>query len=412
MPTSATSRLLFSLAIGAVLAIPGQLAAEDYQLGVILSLSGPGSLDCKEDLEGIQLAVDEINAAGGLLGQHPIKLTVKDDTGKPDISAQQAKVLIAEAKPRALIGVWSSGCALAVKPIITEAKVLMIAGHSNSEDITKLNPSPYVYSVVPNTYMLAKALAKTLAVTAKAKGWKTYATIASDYPFGRSLQGNVVANLKALMPELELKEQRWPKLGESEWPSHMAALAGGKPDFIFNGLSGDDLKRFTTAAVTVKFTDRFPCPGAAVPLNTLMDQKDGLPLGSLAMTRAVFHAHLDVPAMKHLIEIYKAKRDGRFPSDWVILHYDAVMALKQGVEKAKSIDTEAVKTALKGATIETTRGQLTFRAIDNQLACPVYLGTIGADPAYTFPIYKDLVVVPAGDTMRPEAEVEAARVAK
>ncbi len=401
-----------TLALAASLLLTSAMHAEDYSLGVILSLTGPGSVDTSEDLEGVTLAVDEINAAGGLLGQHKIVLTVKDDQGKPDISATQAKALLAEAKPRALIGVWSSGCALAVKPLITEAKVLMIAGHSNSEDITKLNPSPYVYSVVPNTYMLAKALAQTLATMAKAKGWSSYATIASDYPFGKSLQGNVVANLKAIMPELELKEQRWPKLGESEWASHMAALATAKPGFIFNGLSGDDLKRFNAAAVAVKFTERFPCPGAAVPMNALMDQKEGLPIGSLAMTRAVFHGHLDQPMMKHLIEAYKAKRAGRFPSDWVILHYDAVMALKQGVEKAKSIDTEAVKDALKAAEIETCRGKLAFRAIDNQLACPVYLGTIGSDPAYTFPIYKDLVVVPASETMRPEAEVEAARTAK
>jgi branched-chain amino acid transport system substrate-binding protein len=184
------------------------LAAEEYSLGVVLSLTGAGSMDCKEDLEGIQLAVDEINAAGGLLKQHPIRLTVKDDQGKPDVSASQAKALLAEAKPRAVIGVWSSGCALAVKPIFTEAKVLMIAGHSNSEDITRLNPSPYVYSVVPNTYMMARAIAVSLAKTAKEKGWKSYATLASDYAFGKSLQGNVVANLKELAPELVMVEAR------------------------------------------------------------------------------------------------------------------------------------------------------------------------------------------------------------
>lgn len=406
------ARLLSAILLGAALAIPGSLAAEDFSLGVILSLSGPGSVDSKEDLEGIQLAVDEINAAGGLLGQHPIKLTVKDDQGKADVAAQQAKALIAEARPRALIGVWSSGCALAVKPIITEAKVLMIAGHSNSEDITKLNPSPYVYSVVPNTYMLASAISQSLAQMAKDKGWKSYATVASDYPFGRSLQGNVVAGLKKLMPELELKEQRWPKLGESEWASHMAALAGSKPDFILNCLSGDDLKRFVAAAKPVKFTERFPCPGAMIPVNSLQDiPKADLPMGALAVTRAVFAGHLDQPLMKHLVAAYQAKRSGRFPSDWVILHYDAVQALKQGAEKAKSIDTDALRDALKGAEIQTCRGTLPFRAIDNQLVCPVYVGVLGEDPAYPFPVYKGLRVLPGADLVRSPAEVEAARSA-
>jgi len=398
------------LLVAALCSLTFSLPAEEYSLGVLLSLTGPASADNKDDLEGIQLAVDEINAAGGLLKQHPIKLTIKDDQARVDISAAQAKTLIAEAKPRAVIGVFSSSCALAVKPIFTEAKVLMVCGHSNSEDITKLNPSPYVYSVVPNTYMLAKAIAVTLAQNAKEHGWKTYATLASDYAFGKSLQDNVVSNLKVMMPELVLKESRWPKLGESEWASHMAALAGAQPDFIFNGLSADDLKRFTMAAAQVKFTDRFPCPGAALPMNTLMDQKEHLPIGSIAHSRAVFLGHLDQPMMKHLIETYRAKYGGRYPSDWVVLHYDAVMALKQGVEKANSIDTEAVKDAMKGMTIDTTRGQLAFRTIDNQLACPVYLGVIGTDPAYPFPIYKNLQVVPASDTMRSENEIAAARL--
>jgi branched-chain amino acid transport system substrate-binding protein len=191
----------------------------------------------------------------------------------------------------------------------------------------------------------------------------------------------------------------------------MAALAKAAPNVIFNGLSGDDLRRFTAAAAQVKFSDRFPSHGAAMPLNTLQDQKEHLPIGSVVHTRAAFSGHLDQPLMKHLIEAYRAKRSGRYPSDWVIMHYDAVLALKQGVEKANSIDTEAVKDALKGASIETTRGTLAFRPIDNQLACAVYLGVVGIDPAYPFPVLKDLQVVPASAIMRPEAEIEAARSA-
>lgn len=387
------------------------LPAEDYSLGVILSLTGAGSLDSKEDLEGVLLAVDEINAAGGLLKKHPIKLTIKDDQCKADIAAAQAKALLAEAQPRAVIGPWSSGCLLAFKPIFHEAKVLMISGQANSEDVTKLNPSPYFYSVVPNTYMMAKAIAVGLAKMAKDKGWKSYSTLVSDYAFGRTFQGNFVASMKALAPHLELKLERWPKQGEGEWGSHMAALAGSAPDFIFNGLVGDDLRRFTAAAGAVKFSEKFPCPGAAMPVNVLQDQKDNIELGYIGHSRCLPFAHLDQPMMKRLIEVYKAKHNGRFPTDWAMMHYDAVFAIKQAVEKANSIETEAVKDALKGATIETTRGPLAFRTIDNQLECAMYLGTISKDPTYSFPIYKDIQVLAAKDIMRPEAEIEAARQA-
>lgn len=385
------------------------LPAEEYSLGFLHSITGAGSVDCVEDLEGVQLAVDEINAAGGLLNRHPIRLTIRDDKGRPDVAATQAKALIAEARPHAVIGTYSSGCALAAKPFFHEAKVLYILEHSNSEDITRLNPSPYVYSVVPNTYMIAKALAVSLVRIAQEKGWRRYATLCADYPFGRSIQSNIVSHLKALMPELEVTETRWPKVGEPEWASHMAALAKAKPDFVFNGLTGDDLKLFNAAAERVRFFDRFPCPGAGVSVNTLQDKKENQPLGALAYSRGVFAGHLHEPVMQHLIRLYQAKRPGRYPSDWVMLNYDAVMTLKQGVDKANSIDTEAVKDALKGMTISTCRGSLTFRAIDNQLDCPVYLGVIGLDPAYPFPMYTNLQVLAGGDLMRPVAEVIEAR---
>jgi len=86
--------------------------------------------------------------------------------------------------------------------------------------------------------------------------------------------------------------------------------------------------------------------------------------------------------------------------------------LKQGIEKAGDIDTEKVKDALKEATIETCRGELTFRKIDNQLSCSSYIGVVADDPKYPFPIYHDLVEVKGPDSWRPEAEIIAARTEK
>jgi branched-chain amino acid transport system substrate-binding protein len=91
------------------------------------------------------------------------------------------------------------------------------------------------------------------------------------------------------------------------------------------------------------------------------------------------------------------------------MEYDAVYVLKQGIEKAGSTDTDNVKDALKGATVDTTRGQLYFRKIDNQLSCSSYIGVVADDPAYPFPIYHDLVEVKGPDSWRPEAEIVEAR---
>ena len=89
--------------------------------------------------------------------------------------------------------------------------------------------------------------------------------------------------------------------------------------------------------------------------------------------------------MTDFVKNYRAKFD-RYPSDWAVLLYDAVYALKQGIDKAGSINTETIKDAMKGMTIDTTRGRLFFHEIENQLSCSAYFGRVADDPDFTFPI--------------------------
>jgi branched-chain amino acid transport system substrate-binding protein len=404
-PTHVAVAVVFCL----YLAIPSTAGAEEYQLGVILSLTGGGAVWSNESVEAIHMAVDEINAEGGLLKKHPIRLTIVDDEAKPDVARQYAKALVSKTKVRCVIGTWSSSCALAVKPILAEAKVLHIASISNTEDLTRLSPSAYLYSVVPNTYMLAKAQVLGIAKMAREKGWKTYATITSDYAFGRSMQGNVVAMLKAIAPDVELKKDVWVPLSETQWAPYIAALAAVKPDFINVTLTADDNLRFMQVAAPLGFFKKYPCPGIMLSVSELQEQEEKMPRGVLAVTRAAFFGHLQEPAMREMITKWRKAHNGKYPTDWHVLNYDAVMTLKQGVEKAGSIDTEAVRAALKGATIQTCRGPLTFRKIDNQLICPVYMGRVEDNADYPFPIYHDLLVLAGSQIMRPEAEIEAAR---
>jgi branched-chain amino acid transport system substrate-binding protein len=91
------------------------------------------------------------------------------------------------------------------------------------------------------------------------------------------------------------------------------------------------------------------------------------------------------------------------------MSYDGVYALKQGIEKAGSIEPAKVKTAMPGMTIETTRGRLFFRQIDNQLSCSAYFGRVADDPRYPFPIYHDLLELKGTEIWRTEAEIRAAR---
>lgn len=382
--------------------------AEPYHLGVALGLTGTGAQYSKQAVEAIELAVSQINAAGGLLGKHPINLFVRDTQTDAQVAVEVVEKLIAENQVRCIIGTYSSAAAQAIKPICRQNKVLHIATISNSEDITKIDFSPYTFSVVPNTYMMAKGLVLGVSALAREKGWKTYATIASDYAWGRSSQNIQVEFMKQVAPEIELVGAYWPKLGETQFNAFIVAIMALKPDFVLVTIGGADNAFWMRDAREYRLFKQIEYPGGLISVSELIEQATSIPRGRYGRCRAPFFAHLDVPMMVQFVEAYKAKYD-RYPTDWAVMSYDGVYALKQGVETAGSIDSEKVKDAMKGMSMNTTRGKLTFREIDNQLSCSAYFGRVADDPRYQMPIYEDLLELKGPDIWRSEEEILAAR---
>ncbi|MAF96700.1 MAG: hypothetical protein CMM60_13235 [Rhodospirillaceae bacterium] len=403
-----TAILATSLWLGALVAPGPAVAEEPYHLGVVLGLTGTGAPYSKEAVEGIEIAVNEINGQGGLLGKHPIKLFIRNTQTRPEVAEAVVTELIQKDKVRAVIGTYSSATSLAIKPICREYKVLQIATISNSEDITKLNPSPYTFSVVPNTYMMSNAVVIGGAKLAVANGWTKYATIASDYAWGRSSQQVQVELLKRVAPNIELVAEFWPRLGQTRFNSFVVAAMAEKPDFVLTSIAGADNALWRRDAREYRFFMKIANPGGLISVTELMRNAKTIRRGLYGRTRAPFFAHLDVPMMADFVNNYLSNFY-RYPTDWAVMSYDGVYALKQGIEKAGSVETEKVKDAMKGLTINTTRGRLFFREIDNQLSASAYFGRVADDPDYAFPIYADLVEFKGPEIWRPEKEILAAR---
>jgi branched-chain amino acid transport system substrate-binding protein len=417
----ALNRLVFVFSAVLLLAIAGSnlergaLADEPYHIGVVLSMSGAGALYSKDGADAVMLAVEEINAKGGFLGRHPLKVVVRDDETKPEIAVRETTDLILTNKVRCILGTYSSACALAIKPVCREHKILHIAAISNSEDITKVDFSPYTFSVVPNTYMQAKAVAVGVARMAKTYQWKTYMTLASDYEWGRSAVANFVKLFGEIHPEVKLTGQFWPKLGEKDFNSYITSImnADPKPNFVFGSLGSNDNETWIAEAKERGFFADISFPGSLISVTELSTRAQTLPRGMIGLCRAPFFAHMDNPVMAGFVQAFRSKY-GRYPSDWAVMEYDAVHALRQGIEKAGTIDSDKVKDTMAGSKIVTTRGELSFRKIDNQLSCSSYLGRVRDDPdgKIPFPIYYPLWIIKGPDSWRPEAEIEAARAAK
>lgn len=397
-----------AILIGSVFQSAKANCAEPFHLGVALGLTHTGAQYSKQAVEAIELAVSQINAEGGLLGKHPINLFVSDTQTDAQVAVEVVKKLIDENQVRCIIGTYSSAAAQAIKPICRQNKVLHIATISNSEDITKVDFSPYTFSVVPNTYMMAKGLVLGVSTLARKTGWKTYATIASDYAWGRSSQNIQVELMRQVAPEIELVGTFWPKLGETQFNAFIVAIMALKPDFVLSTIGGADNAYWMRDAREYRLFKQIESPGGLISVSELIEQATSIPRGRYGRCRAPFFAHLDVPMIIQFVDAYKTKYN-RYPTDWAVMSYDGVYALKQGIEKAGSIDSETVRNAMKGLSINTTRGQLTFREIDNQLSCSAYFGRVADDPQYPMPIYEDLLELKGPDIWRSEEEILAAR---
>jgi len=382
-------------------------SAEPYRIGVLLPTTGSGANYSERPIKILPLIAADINSRGGLLGKHPIELHFRDDQTKPDVGAREARSLILNEKVKTIIGTWSSSVAMAVQEIIHEHKVLMLTATSNSSKIVNENFTPYCFMFGPTSGMQSRATVVAVAKLIKEKGWKKYATLGLDYEWGRDAQKVFVENLKKASPETELMKELWAKLGETDFTSYISAVMALKPDFLFGAIAGKDNETFLQQAKGAGLFKGTAYPGVFLPVTELMQQAKALPRGIIGINRCPFFANMDKPLMQKYVKLYKDKfGKEEFPDDFACMYADALNALDQGVTKAGTVETEAVRKALTGATIETCQGKLPIRDCNNQLDCPSYLGEVVDVPEYPFPIFnpKTMIVVQGHDVWVPTCD--------
>ncbi len=402
--------IITSVATGVMTMVPRFVTAgagEPYRIGVCLPTTGSGANYSERPIKGLPLIAAEINKRGGLLGKHPIELHFRDTQTKPDVGAREARSLILNEKVQTIIGTWSSAVAMAIQEIIHEHKVLHLAATSNSSKIVNENYTPYSFQFGPNSRMQSGATVVAVLKMIKSKGWKTYVTLGLDYEWGRDAQRVFVDKMTKESPETKLTKVFWAKLGETDFTSYITAIMALKPDFMFGAIAGKDNETFLQQAKPAGLFKRVAYPGAFLPVTELMQQRKTLPRGIIGLNRCPFFAHMDNPIMQKYVKMYQEKfgKDD-YPDDFACMYFDALNGLDQGVTKAGSINSDAVKAALRGATIDTSRGKLTFRDCNNQLDAPSYVGEVVDTADYPFPIFdlKTLVAVQGHEVWIPTCE--------
>ena len=317
--------------------------------------------------KGMELAVAEINASGGVLGR-PLEVISRDDNGNPGDAVRVAEELLSREKVAFLMGTFASNVGLAVADLAKQRKVLFLAAEPLTDKIVWESGNKYTFRLRASTYMQTAMLAPEAAKVAK----KRWAIVYPNYEYGQS----ATAAFKKQMlfrqsGGLEFVEQAVP-LGKIDPGPVVQALIDAQPDAIFSSLFGPDLARFVREGqLRGLFKDRPVFNLLGGEPEYLDPLKDEAPVGWY-VTGYPWYS-IDTPVHKRFLAAYQAKFND-YPRLGSVVGYSAVKAAAAALKKANSTDSEKLVAAMKNLDVETPFGKVTFRAIDHQSTMGAYVG--------------------------------------
>jgi len=317
--------------------------------------------------KGMELAVEEINAAGGVNGKK-IELITRDDNANPGDAVRVAEELIAREKVDVLTGTFLSNTGLAVADFAKQKKFFFLAGEPLTDKIIWGSGNKYTYRLRPGTYMQAAMLVPEAAKLKK----KRWAVVYPNYEYGQSAVAAFKQLLKAAQPDVEFVAEQAPPLGKLDAGSVVQALADAKPDAIFNVLFGADLSKFVREGNTRGlFKGREVVSVLTGEPEYLDPLKEETPNGWI-VTGYPWYG-IQTPEHKAFFLAYHNKYKD-YPRLGSVVGYSAIKSIAAGLKKAKSSETEKLVAAFKGLQVESPFGKITYRAQDNQSTMGAFVG--------------------------------------
>jgi len=317
---------------------------------------------------GLELAKEEINAAGGVLGK-PLEFIYRDDQGKPGEAIKIAEELMTRDGTAMLTGTIFSHVGLAISSVAAEKKYLYLAAEPLADALVWAKGNRYTFRLRASTFMQASMLAEAAAKTDA----KTNATIAPNYAYGKDAVAAFKKALTKLKPDVEFVTEQWPALFKIDAGAEVQAIERAKPDAIYNVTFGGDLAKFVREGTTRGLFDGRKVYGLLTGEPEYLDPlKDEAPVGWV-VTGYPWYDFTD-GANKVFVDAYKAKYDTH-PGIGSLVGYMTAQTIAAGISKAGSTDTEAMVDAFKGLEVETPVGKILFRKQDHQSTMGAFIGT-------------------------------------
>lgn len=317
--------------------------------------------------KGMELAVDQINASGGLLGKK-VELVTRDDNASPGDAVRAAEELLSREKVDVLTGTFLSHIGLALTDFAKQKKVFFLASEPLTDKIVWQNGNRYTFRLRPSTYMQVAMLVPEAAALKK----KRWAIVYPNYEYGQSAAATFKQLLKAAQPDVEFVAEQATPLGKVDAGSVVQALADAKPDAIFNVLFAADLAKFVREGNTRGlFKGREVVSLLTGEPEYLDPLKDETPNGWI-VTGYPWYG-IKTPEHLAFLKAYQDKFKD-YPRLGSVVGYATIMSIAEGVRKAGSTDTEKMIQAFKGLSLMSPFGPITYRSEDHQSTMGGYVG--------------------------------------
>ena len=365
---AACGAAMATLALVVPAAVPVAMAADPIRIGDMNSYTSLPAFSIPYR-KGWQLAVEEINAAGGVLGR-PMEVVSRDDGGKPADAVTVANELVSRERVEVLAGTLLSHVGLAVADFANQRRIVFIAAEPLTDALAWSKGNPYTFRLRPGTYVQAAMLAEQ-AAKLPAKRW---ATVAPNYEYGKSAVEAFKALLKERRPDVEFIGEQWPALFKIDAGATTQALARLEPDAIFNVLFGSDLAQFVREGQTRGLFEGRPVASVLSGEPEWIDPlKDEAPKGWI-VTGYPWYA-LETPEHQVFRKAYMDKFDD-YPRLGSVVGYATFKLIAKAVEKAGGTDPEKLAAALRGLELDTPLGPIEMRAADQQSTMGTFVGTL------------------------------------
>ena len=346
---------------------PG-VSGDTIKVGILHSLSGTMAISEVSVKDAEQLAIDEINAQGGVLGKK-LEPVVEDGASDWPTFAEKAQKLISSDNVAAVFGGWTSASRKAMLPVFERNKALLYY----PVQYEGLESSPYIfYSGATTNQQIIPGLEHL-----KEKGVKRLFLLGSDYVFPRTANKEIKAWAKA--NGMEIVAEEYTPLGHTEYGTLVNKITAAKPDAVFNTLNGDSnvafFKQLRNAGVSA---DDIPVMSVSVA----EEEARGIGPDNLAghLTAWNYYQTTDTPENEEFVKAYKQKYGAdRVTDDPIEAGYVQVWLWAKSVEKAGSTNPEKVKQAAKGLTFDAPEGKVTIDGDTQHLYKTARIGRIKPD---------------------------------